>query len=301
MKIDQILNFKCVADERSYTRAAEKCFLTQPAIYNQVRQLESQCGAKLFYVSGKEVLLTAEGRELYTFAQAVAIEYESYRRHSHTSDRRRSRSVRVAALSHLSTITEASKQLITEDATFIVEFHSYHPTEAMELIGSGDLDFGFYGPAFWMTDLVFEQCGECVVAVIVPSGHLLAGREVEFDELATHSLVGYASGSARLAIDEWLDQHPGSEIHYVAQADSSGAAKTLALTVDKPAFVILQAVTDDLVAGTITKVHVRDFQPSFPLFAIYRKEKELGPGAKRFLTILRQLFDSAGPNTEIPE
>lgn len=72
MKVDQLLSFRCVADERSYTRAAERLFLTQPAVYSQVRQLEVECGAKLFYVHGKEVLLTPAGRELYTFASTVA-------------------------------------------------------------------------------------------------------------------------------------------------------------------------------------------------------------------------------------
>lgn len=290
MKIENLLNFISVADEHSYTRAAQKCFLTQPAIYSQVRQLEGECGFKLFSVAGKDVVLTAEGSEFYTFARAVAREYDSYRIRTQDRERLRAGHVRIGALSHLSTFKEASRRLHSEDPSIVVEFQSHHAIEAIELIREGKLDFGFYGPAFAAADLVFEHCGECAIAVVVPTGHPLAGREVEFDELTNFPMVGYTSGSARRAIDQWLEQHPTSHVRYVAQADSSGASKTLALTVGEPAFVIREAVDDDIALGTLAEVKVRNFDPSFPLFAVYREEDGLGPSARRYLAIVRQIF-----------
>lgn len=292
MRIDQLLSFKAVADERSYTRAADKRFLTQSAIYSQVRQLEAQCGTGLFHVSGKEVLLTEEGRDLYTFASAVAAEYDDYRKRVETRASERRTVVRIGALSHLSALTEAGKRLLATDPSVVIEFQSYHAREALDLIRREELDFGFYGPAVTARDLVFEQCGECRISIIAPPSHPLAGREIDFSELTRFPLVGYAGGSARSAIDAWLEAHPGSEIRYVAQADTSGATKTLAIRVNQAAFVIREAVMDELLAGTLAEVHVRDFHPSFPLFVVYLGENQLGIGARRYLAILREMFSS---------
>lgn len=293
MKIDHLLNFISVADEQSYTHAAEKRFLTQPALYSQMRQLEGECGAKLFRVAGKSVLLTDAGQDLYAFASAVAHEYEDYGRRKRDRESAQAGHIRIGALSHLSTFKEASRRLHAEDPSIVVEFHSYHAVEAMELIREQKLDFGFYGPRVTSPDLTFEHCGECAIAVVVPANHPLAGSDIDFGELIRFPMVGYASGSVRMVIDQWLDEHPAFHVRYVAQADSSGASKALALTVNEPAFVIREAVEDDIATGVLAEVTVRGFDPSFPLFAVYGKEEQLGKGATRYLAIVRQIFSNA--------
>lgn len=290
MRIDQLLNFKCVADERSYTRAAERCFLTQPAIYSQVRQLESEVGTKLFYVSGKEVLLTAAGRDLYAFAQVVGAGHEDYRSRARNRELQRDRHVRLAALSYFGIISDATERLRADDPSAIVDFHSRRPAEAMELIRAGEVDFGFFGAAYAAEGLVYEHCADNRIVAVAPAGHPLVGREIDFDELASYAPIGYATGSARSAIDEWLAAHPTKTIRYSAQTDSSLAANTLALAMDSPAFIVRQAAAEDIARGTIAELQVRDFSLSYPLFVVYLNEELLGSSAQEYLRIIRQLF-----------
>ena len=95
-----------------------------------------------------------------------------------------------------------------------------------------------------------------------------------------------------MAIDEWRTARNAPDFHYVAQADNSGATKTLALTVGVPAFVISEAITEDLNTGVLAEIHVRDFAPTFPLFVVYQHEDELGSGARRFLDLIRRSFST---------
>jgi DNA-binding transcriptional LysR family regulator len=60
-----------VARQRSFTRAAEALYLTQPTVSQQVQSLERQIGARLFERLAKEVYLTEAGRVLYTKATAL--------------------------------------------------------------------------------------------------------------------------------------------------------------------------------------------------------------------------------------
>src|SRR5207245_1430565 len=60
-----------VARLRSFSRAAEQLFRTQPAISAQVRLLEQECGEKLFDRSGKKVQLTPAGEILKGYAERL--------------------------------------------------------------------------------------------------------------------------------------------------------------------------------------------------------------------------------------
>ncbi|MCZ6635948.1 MAG: LysR family transcriptional regulator [bacterium] len=65
MDLGQMRGFLETARERSFTKAAEKLFLTQPAVSLQVKALEEELGERLFERRGKQILLTDAGRLLF--------------------------------------------------------------------------------------------------------------------------------------------------------------------------------------------------------------------------------------------
>lgn len=62
--------FCCVAECKSITLAAEKLYISQPAVSQSIRQLEETVGCALFLRTPKGVRLTAEGQALYSYASA---------------------------------------------------------------------------------------------------------------------------------------------------------------------------------------------------------------------------------------
>src|SRR5438270_9042175 len=69
MDFDQLNTFLEVARLNSFSKAAETCFRTQPAISSQIRALEEEVGAKLFDRSGGKVSLTAPGKAFQKYAE----------------------------------------------------------------------------------------------------------------------------------------------------------------------------------------------------------------------------------------
>src|ERR687884_192443 len=63
--------FVAVAEELSFTRAAQRLFLAQQALSAQVRQLEARVGLKLFERTTRRVTLTDAGERLLPHARAV--------------------------------------------------------------------------------------------------------------------------------------------------------------------------------------------------------------------------------------
>ncbi|WP_286238803.1 LysR substrate-binding domain-containing protein [Neptuniibacter halophilus] len=71
MRHKQLRAFHRVAVEGSFTRAAERLSLTQPALTVQVRNLEKEYGVRLFDRQGHQVVLTDQGRELFDLTQQL--------------------------------------------------------------------------------------------------------------------------------------------------------------------------------------------------------------------------------------
>uniref|UniRef100_A0AAU2V0H0 LysR substrate-binding domain-containing protein n=1 Tax=Streptomyces sp. NBC_00003 TaxID=2903608 RepID=A0AAU2V0H0_9ACTN len=69
--------FAAVAEELHFTRAAERLYVSQPALSKQIRMLEKQVGAALFERDRREVRLSAVGAALLPHAQRILAEWEA--------------------------------------------------------------------------------------------------------------------------------------------------------------------------------------------------------------------------------
>ena len=78
--IDGIKAFSTVADTKSFSLAAHRLHLTQPAVSKRIALLESQMGVRLFDRIGRTVNLTEAGRELEQRARDILLSIEDTQR-----------------------------------------------------------------------------------------------------------------------------------------------------------------------------------------------------------------------------
>src|SRR5439155_687121 len=71
MELRQLEYFVAVAEEQSFTRAAERVHISQSGVSAQIRQLERELGAELFDRSGRTVTLTVAGKAALEHARAA--------------------------------------------------------------------------------------------------------------------------------------------------------------------------------------------------------------------------------------
>jgi DNA-binding transcriptional LysR family regulator len=80
MNLRRLRHFVSVADERSFSRAAERMALSQPALSLSLRELENELGVTLLDRQPGGITMTAHGEVLYTHARALLRDAENARR-----------------------------------------------------------------------------------------------------------------------------------------------------------------------------------------------------------------------------
>ena len=71
MELNQLRTFNLAATEHSFSKAAQILHLTQPAVTQQIKNLEEEMGEALFERLGRALVLTPAGEALLTFAQPL--------------------------------------------------------------------------------------------------------------------------------------------------------------------------------------------------------------------------------------
>ncbi len=92
MDLRQLRYFVTVAEERNFTRAAERLHIAQPPLSRQIQQLESEVGSELIDRSARPLRLTPVGQLVYEQALQVLGRMADLRdmvRHAVAAERRR--------------------------------------------------------------------------------------------------------------------------------------------------------------------------------------------------------------------
>jgi DNA-binding transcriptional LysR family regulator len=179
--------FAAVAQEGNLTRAAERLFVSQPALTKQIRQLESQLGVRLFTRSRAGMTLTPAGQALAGRVPAALTGLDEALREAKAAASRAARVLRVGFLAGAA--NEATQEIIAAFAGrrpgWRVEMRTSSWLDPSAGLASGDADVAllrlpFPGQESWRTEVLFTEPRW----VALPAAHPLAGRErIRFREL----------------------------------------------------------------------------------------------------------------------
>jgi DNA-binding transcriptional LysR family regulator len=193
MDIGALRVFLAVAEERSFSRAAGKVHLTQPAVSQTVRRLEHALGETLFDRSSKTGTLTDAGTMLQHYAQRLvrlAEETESAVRE--LRDLRRGR-----------VLVGANEAAVHTLLPLIGRFRVHHPHIAIDVrriparqiaaeVQQGSLDFGALTFHPSKPDLLEVTVGSDELVLLVPPSHALAKRrQVAMEDVAGEAVVAH--------------------------------------------------------------------------------------------------------------
>jgi len=239
MELRHLRYFVAVAEESSFTKAAQKLRLAQPSLTRQVRNLEDEIGVKLLDRSNNRVVLTEEGR-LFLFdskkllamcAESVAAVQRLHR--GETSDL----NIGYVANIHyglLPATLGAFRKFCPGVALNLFDMTS---AEQFLALDGRKIDLGFVGirPGFSSHHLLCERVAHDTMLVALPAHHPLAKREtVKLAELASQFFIGMSTKT-----------HPGAREWLMQSCQDAGFAGRILQEADSEPTVI-QFVADGL-------------------------------------------------------
>lgn len=191
MELRHLRYFVTVAQEQSFTKAADKLFTAQPSLSQQIKDLEQEVGVQLLDRSGRKVQLTDEGKVFLKYAeqaldnaqQAVAAARQVAQ---HKNNQIHIGFLNVAELKLMPNLLAQLKQNIPN---LKINLHSLTCTEQIQKLKNAELDISF--TRYYLEDHAFTSLAVMTEQVhLVASKHLHpSNRVLKLQELKNHSII----------------------------------------------------------------------------------------------------------------
>lgn len=171
--------FLAVADNGSFSRAAESLFLTQPAVSKRIANLESSLDTKLFDRIGREVYLTESGRLLVERAGRILEDIRDARQAIHQSSGGQVGQVAIASSHHIGLhyLGPILRTLVERHPRAQLDLRFLESEQTIQAILKRDLELAFITlPTTLPRDLTQERLWTDQLRFVVSHDHPLAAK-----------------------------------------------------------------------------------------------------------------------------
>ena len=292
--------FSKVIELRSFTKAAEAVYLSQPTVSEHVKALEEILGERLVDRLGKEVLPTPAGQILYRYAQQML-------------------EIRDKALQALAEYKGKLAGRLnfgasTIPGTYILphmigEFKALYPNiyisltigstaEIVTLVVGGHLEFGIVGSKWDDSRLLLEPLLSDELALVVYPDHPWSNsKEISLQDLYGEPFILRQPGSGtRKVMEDILSSHGFelSGLKVVAEVGSTEAVKESIRARIGISILSRQAVDIDLKHGLLKEVKIKGVRFQRPFYLIRRAKREFSPVSSAFVAHMRRSWTAKG-------
>jgi len=272
MDTRQLAAFCAVVERKSFSQAAERLGVTQPAVSLQIRSLEQRLGRQLLDRSGRRVEPTEAGRRLYASAQRVLAAEEHLLDDLDADDE--------GALTGTLELGASTGPGGTVVPLLLCEFQEQHPELGVRLtvsdtqtvvdrVAERELELGIVGAGRRHRGVAFEPFFRDEVVLACPSDHRFAGKTVSLDDLKTEKLIVMQEGAGvRQVIEDEL-RKAGVRLRDLDIRLELGLQESVRSAVVAGhgiAFISRLAIEVDLAAGRIAVARVRGLDPVREIF-----------------------------------
>ncbi|MCA1577602.1 MAG: LysR family transcriptional regulator [Acidobacteria bacterium] len=294
MEIRQLRAFVAIAETGTFTAGALRVHVTQAAISMQIRQLESEIGARVFVRAPRHVILTEAGEQLLRRARHILREHD-------------------AALDEIAELAgaergrlrigSASAMVLTEHLPAILkDLRRQHPAAEISVtsgtsevlvdqILAGEVDIAFVSLPVDMRGIKTERLSEDqLVAVASPQHRLAKQKTISAYTLAGERLIlGERGGNTRRLIDQFFAQ-AGVSIRVAMELSRQQAIKRMVEEDMGVGIVPLQSVRDEVEKGRLIRWWIEGAQINWELGIAQLSNGYDSPIMQKFVTLARKNF-----------
>jgi DNA-binding transcriptional LysR family regulator len=289
-----IETFCRVAELRSFSRAAEDLFLSQPTISGHILSLEDSLSLRLFDRRGREARLTKAGEVFFRYASKIL----AVRKDLLNALSEFSQGIRGELLLGASTIP--GEYLLPQ---WMGDFNKDHPRFNLSLkiadtqkivqeVLEGNVEFGVIGAKVKHPFLHYEKVEEDEIIVVAPADHPYARKKgMELERMAGEPWIIREEGSGtQMAVEKALRRKGRSlkEFNVRVEMGSTSAVKEGVKAKLGLAFLSRKAVEEELNQGILSRIDVEAMEPILrQIYLITHRRRTVSPIGMAFLRFLK--------------
>ena len=301
MEIRQLRAFVAIAESGTFTAGALRVHVTQAAISMQIRQLETEIGAKVFVRAPRHVILTEAGEQLLRRARHILREHD-------------------AALDEIAELAgaergrlrigSASAMVLTEQLPAILkELRKQHPAAEIAVtsgtsevlvdqILAGEVDIAFVSLPVDVRGIKTERLSEDqLVAIASPRHKLAKQRTISAYTLAGERLIlGERGGNTRRLIDQFFAQ-AGVTLRVAMELSRQQAIRRMVEEDMGVGIVPLQSVKDEVEKGKLIRWWIEGAQINWELGIAQLSNGYDSPIMQKFVALARKNFANLTPSS----
>jgi len=297
MDLDQLHTFLEIVRLKSFSKAAQTCFRTQPAISAQVRQLEQELGAPLFDRLGTRISLTPAGRIFGEYAEQILELRKRAQDDINELDRVPRGELLIAANEStcIYVLPEVFSQFKLEFPNVQLQVDRSYGSRVVEAVLDNQADFGITQLPVEEKKLEVMKVHSDEVKLLLPPDHALVSRKsVTCRDVASYPLLLPKSGTTRNRLNAWLE--PVEDMLQVSmELDSTEMIKRFVMARLGLSFLAASNCAEEVASGRLMTASLGPEPMIRRLALIYRKDKSLSKAALGFIHVLQK---QAG--TQIP-
>ncbi len=290
MELHSLRVFLTVANEKSFSRAAEKLLRTQPAISLTIQRLESELGEKLIDRSAKDLLLTDSGKTVLEFAKRFdSLQGELENSLAELRDKSSGRLMiganESSTLYLLDDIERYRQKFPKVKVQIRRSLSSRIPTELID----GELELGIltYDPED--ERLISQVIYTDHLAFIISPEHRLAERaDVSITELAEENFIAHNVVSPYRAVVLREFQRHRVPLRMDLEMPTIEAIRKMVQRNEGVAFLPHMCVADEIRQGVVREVKVREMTVDRKIRLVYPARRALSHAAQAFLDIVQK-------------
>lgn len=291
LNLNQLKAFYSAARAGTFSKAANELFVTEPAVFVQVRSLERHLGFKLLHKFGKDLKLTENGKILYAYAEQIFSLVEQAEK----------------AMKDVGTLEKGELRVGTTNALaeyllpiILPAFNTSHPGIQLyvEVESSGQLVKGIlehnyeiaivarvpYPEAIQKIPLIREE----IVLIASPDSSLASRRGCSLRELAKYPMIGREKRSAtRQMVYSEFDKQ-GFSPSVMIEAGNTELVKNLVISGRGASLLAKVFVKKEVDSGRLVVIPVEEGPFYLEIDVIHVKGRSLSPAAETFLQFLEQ-------------
>jgi DNA-binding transcriptional LysR family regulator len=288
MELHPLRVFLAVANEKSFSRAAEKLLRTQPAVSLSIQRLETELGEKLIDRSAKDLLLTDAGRLVLDYARRFEnlqgdLENALSELRDKSSGRLTIGANESSTLYLLDHIEKYRRKFPKIKVQIRRSLSSRIPTELID----GELELGI---------LTYDPDDERLVTTVIYTDHLsfivspkhkLAGRaEVSITELGHETFIAHNVVSPYRALVVRAFQNQKVPLNMTVEMPTVEAIRKMVERDEGVAFLPRMCVEDEVRHGILREIKVTEMKVDRQIRLAYPARRALSHAAQAFVKLV---------------